>query len=122
MQFCAEPQNFNELTTFSYVTETHHRILCLDRLDLQAVFHSSRGTVGIHLAVQASQTVFGICLILPIAFRGLQSRRNITSLFLGDVGFWSVDCLNMLPERTGVRVTLGTAWDFTHVRFLPRRI
>lgn len=89
---------------------------------MQAVFCSSRGAVGLSLAVHASRTVLGIRLILPIAFGWLQSRRNVASLFLGDVGFWSMHCLNVLSERTGVRVALGTARDFTHVWFLPREI
>lgn len=89
---------------------------------MQTVLHSSRGAVGLNLAVHASRTELGIRLVLPVAFGRLQSRRCVASLFLGDVGFRAMDRLDMLPERAGVRVALGTTRDLTYVGFLQRGI
>lgn len=99
---------------------TYHRVLGLDGFDLQAVVHTSRGAVGLDLAIHTFCTVLEVRLILPVAFGQLRSRRRVASLFLGDVGFGPVDCLHMLPERAGVRVALCTARDLTHIWFLQK--
>lgn len=106
---------------FLIYVRTYHRVLCLDGFDLEAVVHPSGGTVGLNLALHTFCTMLEIRLILPIAFGWLRSRRRVASLFLGDVGFGSVDCLHMLPERAGVRVTLCTARDLTHIWFLQKK-
>lgn len=97
---------------------THHRVLGLYRFDLEAVLYSSRGAVGLALSIHAFCTMLGIGVILPVAFGWLRPRRCVTPLFLGDVGFGSMDCLHMLPEGARVCVALGTARNLAHIWFL----
>lgn len=66
--------------------------------------------------------MLGVGLVLAVAFGWLRSRRGIVALFLCDMGLWSVDRLDVFPERAGVRVALGAAGNLTHIWFLPRRI
>lgn len=97
---------------------TYHGVLSLDGFDLQAILESSRGAVGLSLALHASATLLGISLVLSVTFRRLWSWGCVAPLLLGDVGLGPVDCLNMLPERAGVCVAFGTARDLAHVWFL----
>lgn len=45
---------------------------------------------------------------------------NVIALLFGDVGFRSMHCLHVFPERTGVCVSLGAAWDLADIGFLPK--
>lgn len=112
--------NYKSAVWSDFFIGTNHGGLCLDGFDLKTVFHSSGGGVGLNLAVRSSRTVLGIRLVLPVAFGWLLPWRDVAALFLGDVGFWSVHCFNMLPERAGIRVAFGTPRDLTHIRFLQR--
>lgn len=45
---------------------------------------------------------------------------DVPTLLLGDMGLWAVHCLHVFPEGAWVCVALRAAWDFAHIRFLPR--
>lgn len=100
---------------------SYHRVLCLYRFDLQAVLHASGGAVAFQLVFQASCTLLGTGLILPILTGGMGAGGQIVALLLGDMCFGAMDGLHVLPERTGVCVALGASGDLTHVRFLYRQ-
>jgi len=108
------------MKTFLPLINPYHGVLRLNGRELQTVLHASGGTVALCPAVQASAAKLAVCLIFSGPLRRLGSGWGIAPLLLGDVGFWSVHCLHMLPERAGVGVALGAAGDLAHVRFLSR--
>jgi hypothetical protein len=44
---------------------------------------------------------------------------HVPTLLLGDMSLRAMHGLHVFPEGAGVCVTLGAAWDFAHVGFLP---
>lgn len=45
---------------------------------------------------------------------------HVVALFLGDMSVWAVYRFHVLPERAGVRVAFGAAWDLADIGFLGR--
>ena len=78
------------------LVDSYHGVLHLNGLELQTVLHTSGGAVALGPAVQAPATKLGVSLILSGPPRW--SGWGVSPLLLGDVGFWSVDGLHMLPE------------------------
>lgn len=87
---------------------------------MQEVLRASGGAAVGSLVRLYSVSV--IHLVLSV-LRGRRRRRRrpggqVAALLLGDVGFWAVDGLDVLPEGAGIRVALGAARDLTYIRFL----
>lgn len=101
-------------------TSSYHRVLCLDRLDLQIVLDASSRAVGFKFLFNRSPRQLGSRLVLSVLLRRMGSRRKVTALFLGDVSFGPVDGFDVFPKRAGIGVALGAARDLTHVGFLRR--
>lgn len=94
--------------------------LGLDGFDVQAVLHGLAGAAGLSTLLRAPAA--GLCagLIVPILLEQRGPEVDIVALLLGDMSIWAVHCFHMLPERTWVRVSLGTAWDLADIGFLGR--
>lgn len=101
-------------------TRSHHRVLCLDRLDLQIVLDASSRAVGFEFLFNGPPRQLGSRLVLSVFLRRMGSRRKVTALFLGDVSFGPVDGFDVFPKRAGIGVALRAARDLTHVGFLRR--
>ena len=93
------------MKTYCYVrslplplVDSYHGVLHLNGLELQTVLNTSGGVVALGPAVQAPAAKLGVCLILSGPPGWLGSGWCISPLLLGDVGFWSMDSLHMLPE------------------------
>lgn len=91
--------------------------LGLDGSDMQAVLHGLAGAAGLG-ALWAAR--LGAGLTVPILFEQRCAEVHVVALLLGDVGIWAVDRFHVLPERAGVCVSLGAAWDLADVGFLGR--
>lgn len=100
---------------------THHWVLGLDGSGLETVVHSTCAP-GVRLAIRAYSSLPGVRLSLPDRFANLQPWRGVAALFLGNVGFGSMNCFHMFPQRTGVSVALRAAWNLADVRFLSWRL
>lgn len=94
--------------------------LRLDGLDVHAVLHSLAGAAGLGTLLGALATRLSAGLIVPILLEQGGAEVHVIALLLGDMGIWAVDRFHMLPERAGVRVSLGAAWDLANVGFLGR--
>lgn len=95
------------------------RALRLDGLDVQAVLHGLASAAGLGIVFGAPAGL-GAGLAVPILPEQGGTEVHIVALLLGDVSVWAVDCLHVLPERAGVRVPLGAAWNLANVGFLGR--
>lgn len=94
--------------------------LRLDGFDVQAVLHSLAGAAGLGTLLRALATRLSAGLSVPILLEQGGAEVHVIALLLGDMGIWAVDRFHMLPERAGVRVSLGAAWDLANVGFLGR--
>ena len=94
--------------------------LGLDGFDVQAVFHGLAGAAGLGTLLRASAPGLGTGLVVPVLLEQRGAEVHVVTLLLGDVSVWAVYRLHMLPERAGVRVSLGAAWDLADVGFLGR--
>lgn len=96
---------------------SYHRVFCLDRFDVQVVLRASGGAI-VQYFVAPLGSLFIPCLVLPILSGSRWPGHKVTALFLGDVGLRSMDCLDVLPERTGICVALCAARDLAYIGFL----
>ena len=80
------------------LVDSYHGVLHLNGFELQTVLTTSGGVVALCPAVQAPAAKLGVCLILSGPPGWVGSGWSVSTLFLGDVGFWPVDGLHMLPE------------------------
>lgn len=104
-------------TVSSDRVSSHHRVFCLDGFHVQVLLRDSGGAVLQQLVLPVEPAGSLVLAVLPGG-----SGRQVAALPLGDVGLRAVNRLHVLPERAGVRVALGAARDFTHVRFLWEQI
>ena len=94
--------------------------LGLDGFDVQAVLHGLAGAAGLGTLLRAPAAGLGTGLIVPILLEQGRSEVHVVALLLGDMGIWAVYRFHMLPQRAGVCVSLGAAWDLADVGFLGR--
>lgn len=94
--------------------------LSLDGFDMQAVLHGLAGAAGLSALLRAPAAGLGAGLIVPILLEQRGPEVHIIALLLGDMSIWAVHCFHMLPERTWVCVSLGTAGDLADIGFLGR--
>lgn len=94
--------------------------LCLDSFDVQAVLHCLITATGLRVLLRAPATRFSACLTVPILLEHRCAEMHIVALLLGDMSIRAMDRFHMLPERAGVCVAFGAAWDLADVRFLRR--
>lgn len=96
------------------------RALGLDGFDVQAVLYGLAGAAGLSALLRAPAAGLGAGLIVPILLEQRSTEVHIIALLLGDVSIWAMHCFHMFPERAGVCVPLGAAWDLADVGFLGR--
>lgn len=102
---------------------TYHGLLCLDCFHLEAFFPLWGSVAEVLLLPKGSLSLPagrpGLWMAAGIAWWG-GPRMYVPTLLFGDMSLWAMHCLHVFPEGTRVCVALRAAWDFTHIRFLPK--
>lgn len=96
------------------------RVLSLDSFDVQAVLHGLAGAAGFSSLLRALATRLSVGLIVPILLEQWGPKVHVIALLLGDMSIWAMHRFHVLPERAGVCVSLGAAWDLADIGFLGR--
>lgn len=94
--------------------------LSLDGFDVQAVLHGLAGAAGLRAILGAPAAGLGAGLTVPVLLEQRSPEVHVVALLLGDVSIGAVHSFHVFPERAGVRVSLGAAWDLADVGFLGR--
>lgn len=107
------------------VCSSHHGLLSLDGLDLQTLVLLGGSVVVVVPLIRVAATQAHLAWRASLAIGAMLPRlrrrpRVVATLLLGDVRLGTVHCLHVLPQGAGVRVALGAARDFAHVRFLKK--
>lgn len=95
--------------------------LGLDGFDVQAVLSGLAGAAGLGALLGALAAGLSAGLRVPVLLEQQGAEVHVVALLLGDVSVWAVHGFHVLPERAGVRVALGAAWDLADVGFLGEK-
>lgn len=101
--------------------KSHHRLLCLDGLDLQTfiLFWGSMVVLPLVCIPTQGQLPWWPALAIGPRLPWLGRRaRVISTLFLGYMCLRPMHSLHMLTQGAWVCVAFGAAWNFTYIWFL----
>lgn len=95
--------------------------LGLDGFDVQAVLRGLAGAAGLGALLGALAARLSAGLRVPVLLEQQGAEVHVVALLLGHVSVGAVHGFHVLPERAGVRVALGAAWDLADVGFLGEK-
>lgn len=101
----------------------HHRLLCLDWLDLQTFILLWGSMVILPLVWKCFKGALQFwrpALSIGSRFTGMGrgSGENISTLFLSDMGFRTMNGFYMFAQRARISVAFGAAWYLAYIGFL----